>query len=73
MLYLKSLIDPSYFRIEEMEVKGMAFSFAQKLIQTDPDSNYLPFEKVLKFYNSIDNIFKIKGERVPPGCLVPYS
>ncbi len=33
MLMLKSLIDPSYFRIEEQRLRGMAFDFAIRLMR----------------------------------------
>jgi len=33
MLMLKSLIDPSYFRIEEQRLRGMAFDFATRLMR----------------------------------------
>jgi len=58
MLKLKSLIDPSYFRVEEQEVKGMAFMFARNLIYDDPDCAFIAEEKIVRFYNAIDNIFR---------------
>ncbi len=35
MLYLKSLIDPSFFRVEEQAIRGRAMEFAKNQIQTD--------------------------------------
>lgn len=58
MLKLKSLIDPSYFRVEEQETRGMAFKFARDLISDNPDHAFIEEEKIVKFYNSVDNIFR---------------
>ncbi|MBE9511009.1 MAG: phosphodiester glycosidase family protein [Bacteroidetes bacterium] len=60
MLKLKSLIDPSYFRVEEQEVRGMAFMFAKDLINNNPDHVFIEEEKIAKFYNSVDNIFRYR-------------
>ncbi len=61
MLYLKSLIDPSYFRVEHQEIRGMCFNFAKSLIINNPDYAQLPDEKLSEFYNAIDNIFDYKN------------
>lgn len=60
MLKLKSLIDPSYFRVEEQEVRGMAFMFAKDLVNDDPDHVFIAEEKIVKFYNTVDNIFRYR-------------
>jgi len=60
MLKLKSLIDPSYFRVEEQEVRGMAFVFARDLINDDPALAFIAEEKIVKFYNTVDNIFRYR-------------
>jgi len=63
MLYLKSLIDPSFFRIEEQEIRGMAFKFAQEQIPDDQDFHLKNHKKIIQFYNTVDNIFRYrKGE-----------
>ncbi|MCK4662690.1 MAG: phosphodiester glycosidase family protein [Bacteroidales bacterium] len=60
MLKLKSLIDPSYFRVEEQEIKGIAFDFAKRLINSNPEKDKIPVEKLSEFYNAVDNIFYYK-------------
>jgi len=64
MLKLKSLIDPSYFRVEEQEVRGMAFIFARDLIQNNPDYAFIAQEKIKRFYNSVDNIFRYRDGEI---------
>lgn len=65
MAYLKSLIDPSYFRVEEMETKGMAFNFARELLEFDKNQDFVPFEKKLKFLNAVENLFLVRdGELI---------
>jgi len=64
MLKLKSLIDPSYFRVEEQEVKGMAFVFARDLIQDNPDYTFIAEEKIVRFYNAVDNIFRYRDGEI---------
>ena len=60
MLYLKSLIDPSFFRAEQQEVRGLAFEYAWRIIQTINSEKELNFEKVIEFYNAVDTIFSIR-------------
>ena len=57
MILLKSLIDPSYFRVEQQRVRGMAFHFARTIIRNDPDTEYLPEQKVISFYNAVETLF----------------
>ena len=58
MLYLKSLIDPSYFRIEQQKIRGRAMEFAKNLISEDVINNgNVKVEKIHKFYNAVDSIF----------------
>ncbi|MFH1321960.1 MAG: phosphodiester glycosidase family protein [Bacteroidota bacterium] len=57
MALLKSLIDPSFFRVEEQLIRGMTMRFAKKLIDEDPGSKNLDTEKLHHFYNTVDNIF----------------
>ncbi len=56
MLNLKSLIDPSAFRVEEQEIRGFAHNFANQLLK-DYESTNIPLETKLKFCNAVDNIF----------------
>jgi glycosyltransferase involved in cell wall biosynthesis len=64
MLMLKSLIDPSYFRIEQQLLRGMVFHFSREILRNDPDSAYIPEEKILEFYEAVDAVFKIRAGEV---------
>ena len=55
MSQLKSLIDPSFFRVEEQEIRGKLMDFAYKLIDSNP--KVLAPEKVQNFFNTVENIF----------------
>ncbi|MCH8133126.1 MAG: phosphodiester glycosidase family protein [Myxococcales bacterium] len=55
MLLLKSLIDPSYFRVEEQRLRGMAFAFARRLVATSPEpAGRL---ELAEFYNAVEELF----------------
>ncbi|MEA1897937.1 MAG: phosphodiester glycosidase family protein [Bacteroidota bacterium] len=63
MMNLKSLIDPSAFRAEEQANRGFIFSFAREILENDQDLKLYSEEKIIEFYNSIDEIFNIcEGE-----------
>jgi hypothetical protein len=57
MIYLKSLIDPSFFRVEQQNIRGIALNFAKNLILTHPDQEEIALNKKIEFYNAVDNIF----------------
>ena len=57
MLRIKSLIDPSFFRIEEQQLRGYIFWFAQELIKKDPEFDLISDEKKVTFYNAVDDMF----------------
>ena len=57
MIMLKSLIDPSYFRVEEKRIRGMAMQFAKELVENTPDPSPLSAEQIHKFYNGVDSLF----------------
>ncbi len=65
MLRLKSLIDPSFFRIEEQEIRGYLFQFARELILTDPDDDMIPQNKKIDFYNAVEQIFLLREGEDP--------
>ena len=66
MLMLKSLIDPSYFRIEEQRLRGMAFGFARRLMQQyTSDSGESGLAAQAGFYNSVDSFFLYRKGEVP--------
>jgi len=58
MLYLKSLIDPSFFRVEEQLIRGRVMSYARMMENDIPDLEPPDLELVHKYYNAIDDIFK---------------
>jgi len=61
MSYLKSLIDPSAFRIEEKEAKGRLMQYARYLINTfvaDTEENAkVQQQNILTFYQQLNLIF----------------
>lgn len=65
MLLLKSLIDPSYFRVEEKRLRGMAMQFARELVDKNPDPAPLSQKEIHQFYNSVDAIFRYREGEIP--------
>ncbi|MBN4066118.1 glycosyltransferase, partial [Candidatus Amoebophilus asiaticus] len=73
MLYLKSLIDPSFFRVEEQEIRGMAMRFAKRLVNETPSTrdvlenstDKIAQQKLHLFYNTVENIFLYHKGEVP--------
>jgi hypothetical protein len=62
MLNLKSLIDPSAFRVEEQQIRAFIHSFSKDLLVAHSSYKISP-EKRIKFMNTVDNIFHYrKGE-----------
>ncbi len=61
MLLIKSLIDPSFFRVEQQIFKGMALNFAREIITRDPHHKNIPEKKTTAFYNAVDNIFHYRN------------
>ncbi len=58
MMLLKSLIDPSYFRVEEQGVRGEAQIYAQDLWRTHINNDAISEEKYHYFFNAVDDIFE---------------
>jgi len=65
MQLLKSLIDPSYFRVEEKRLRGMAMQFARQLVDRNPDPEPLSLQDIHYFYNSVDAIFHYREGKIP--------
>jgi glycosyltransferase involved in cell wall biosynthesis len=65
MLMLKSLIDPSYFRVEEQRLRGMAFEFAKHLIDETASSRELDHADCADFYNTVDSLFYVQDGEIP--------
>ena len=57
MLFLKSLIDPSYFRVEEQRTRGMIMRFARELIEANSGNSTVNVETLHRFYNAVDDMF----------------
>lgn len=58
MILLKSLIDPSYFRVEEQLFKGMAFKYANEFLNSRMEE--ITEKKKMRFLNSVEEIFLYK-------------
>jgi len=65
MLMLKSLIDPSYFRIEEQRLRGMAFKFAMRLMRETVQTRDLDLKACADFYNAVDSLFLVRDGELP--------
>ncbi len=57
MIYLKSLIDPSFFRVEEMNLRGSIFKFAQEIVFHYEKGQKLTIEEKNYFYKHIEEMF----------------
>ncbi|MBL4656234.1 MAG: glycosyltransferase, partial [Bacteroidia bacterium] len=53
MLLLKSLIDPSFFRVEEQLIRGLIMQFARKLVDTALNTMEIAPEKLVYFFNCV--------------------
>lgn len=57
MIYLKSLIDPSYFRVEEQSIRGEIQIYAQGLWKRHVKNDDISLEKFHRFFNAVDDLF----------------
>jgi len=57
MIFLKSLIDPSFFRVEEQQIKGLVMLYTQRMYRANPDCKKVPLENYHQLFNTIDDIF----------------
>ena len=57
MIFLKSLIDPSFFRVEEQQIKGLVHLYTQRMTRANPDRKKVSLETCHQLYNTIDDIF----------------
>ena len=57
MIYLKSLIDPSFFRVEEQFMRGDIFSYAVYMEQVLKDHPHANLEDIHRFFNTIEDLF----------------
>jgi glycosyltransferase involved in cell wall biosynthesis len=65
MLMLKSLIDPSYFRIEEQRSRGVAFDFAKRLLDHTARTRDLDLREWVEFYNVVESLFLVRNGDLP--------
>lgn len=57
MIYLKSLIDPSFFRVEEQLFKGRILNYARTLHDSLKEHTKKSINDLSKFYNLVEAIF----------------
>ncbi len=63
MIYLKSLIDPSFFRVEEQLIKGRVMRYARMMENDLPDLKNTDLKQIHDYYNAVDDIFHcVEGE-----------
>ena len=63
MIYLKSLIDPSFFRVEEQFFRGRVMKYARMMENDLPDLHNTDLSKIHDYYNAVDDIFNcVEGE-----------
>ncbi|MFV1994322.1 MAG: glycosyltransferase, partial [Verrucomicrobiales bacterium] len=65
MLMLKSLIDPSYFRVEEQRGRGMAYAFARGLLAGRKRAARLDPLEEIEFFNRVENLFLVSAGEMP--------
>ena len=62
MIYLKSLIDPSFFRVEEQLFRGRILHYAYKIQQSLKDHSSVSEKQVLRYFNLVEAIFEYERE-----------
>ena len=58
MTQLKSLIDPSYFRVEEQLLRGLIMGYARGIVHRCQEIQPISHPKLHKFYNAVDQLFR---------------
>ena len=64
MVYLKSLIDPSFFRVEEQFMRADIYSYAvymERVLEDHPDAS---IEDIHRFFNAIEDIFSLEDGEI---------
>lgn len=64
MTNLKSLIDPSAFRMEEQMMKGFIFHFALQLVKDNDFFAKKSYKDINRFFNAVHSIFHYKKGEV---------
>lgn len=62
MIMLKSLIDPSFFRVEEQIFRGIAYNYAIKLLSKC--KNDIAEKNKIRFFNAVEAIFLVRDGEV---------
>jgi len=62
MILLKSLIDPSYFRVEEQMFRGLAFSYAEELLNRQTEE--ISEKQKIYFFNAVEQIFLYRNGEI---------
>ncbi len=57
MMLLKSLIDPSFFRVEEQLVKGRVLNYAYNIQNKLKENSGGSEEDIIRYYNLVESIF----------------
>lgn len=65
MSYLKSLIDPSFFRVEEQEMRALIFSHALFIVRMQRMAQHLSEGKIQAFYRAVYGLFLVREGRLP--------
>ena len=65
MLMLKSLIDPSYFRVEEQRQRGAAFAFARTLMRRLARRRQVGLVAEAEFYGCVERLFLEREGELP--------
>jgi hypothetical protein len=57
MIFLKSLIDPSFFRVEEQQLKGLIMLYTLRMHKANPNGNKVDLETFHRLFNMVDDVF----------------
>ena len=64
MIFLKSLIDPSFFRVEEQQIKGLVMEYSRRLFRSNPNRESVSTENYHNVFNIVDDIFHYNEEEI---------
>ncbi len=57
MIFLKSLIDPSFFRVEEQQLKGLTMLYTLRMHKANPNGNKVSLENFHRLFNMVDDVY----------------
>ena len=64
MIYLKSLIDPSFFRVEEQLMRGEIYSYSVYMERVLKDHPNASIEDIHRFFNAVEDIFSFEDGKI---------